>query len=155
MMALPAEYGQISNLMTFDEAKANFLRAARHGLNAQFTWVDGLTHAASALILDHLLPLARRGLKENDVASEEIDLYLGTVEERVKSGRTGSQWITKSLSAMQGRGTKDQRQRLLTTTMLAQQKTGSPVHFWPLIEACEPDDWSKSYQTVGQFMSTD
>jgi CBS domain-containing protein len=155
MLALPAEYGDISRLMTFDEAKANFQRAARHGLNAQFTWVDGLTHAASALILDHLLPLARTGLKAHEVASEDIDRYLGTVEERVKSGRTGAQWTMKSLTAMQGAGTREERQRTLSATMLARQKSGEPVHRWPLIEACESDDWTKSYRTIGQFMSTD
>lgn len=155
MMALPHEYGDISKLMTFDEAKANFLRAARHGLNAQFTWVDGITHAASALILDHLLPLARKGLEQNRVATDDIDRYLGTIEERVKSGRTGAQWAMKSLAAMKGVATRDERHRLLSATMLAQQQTGEPVHTWPLIQHSETDDWSSSYQTVGQFMSTD
>lgn len=155
MMALPAEYGEIAKLMTFDEAKANFLRAARHGLNAQFTWVDGLTHAASALILDHLLPLARRGLAEHDVDSTDIDRYLGTLEERVRSGRTGAQWTMKSLTAIQSIRNKDECHRILSANMLAKQKQGDPVHTWPLLEVCEPDDWYKSYRTVGQFMSTD
>ena len=155
MMALPQEYGDISKLMRFDEAKANFLRAARHGLNAQFTWVDGLTHAASALVVDHLLPLARAGLKHKNIASEDIDHYLGVIEERVKSGRTGAQWVTKSLAAMQGVGTRNEHQRLLATAMLARQKTGAPVHQWPLIEESDSDDWSHSFQSIGQFMSTD
>src|SRR5262249_12305015 len=34
MMALPDEYGDITRLMTFDQAKDNFFMAARHGLNA-------------------------------------------------------------------------------------------------------------------------
>jgi CBS domain-containing protein len=29
------------------------------------------------------------------------------------------------------------------------------VHEWQLADAVELDDWSQSYQTVGQFMSTD
>ena len=155
MMALPSEYGDISKLMTFDEAKANFLRAARHGLNAQFTWVDGLTHTASALILDHLLPLARAGLKLHNVSTQEIDRYLGTIEERVKTGRTGSQWTLKSLAAMQGAGTRDERQSAIAATMLERQKKGEPVHLWPLMEICESGEWPRSYRTVGQFMSTD
>jgi CBS domain-containing protein/gamma-glutamyl:cysteine ligase YbdK (ATP-grasp superfamily) len=155
MIALPQEYGDISKLMKFDEAKANFWRAARHGLNAQFTWIDGLTHSASALMLDHLLPLARAGLKEHEIAAEDIDHYLGVIEERVKSGRTGAQWVTKSLAAMQGSGTRNEHQRLLAATMLTRQKIGEPVHRWPLIEESDSDDWSRSYQTIGQFMSTD
>jgi len=57
-----------------------FFRAARHGLKAQLTWVDGATHAASELISDHLLPLARQGLKQCGVEGADIGLYLGTIE---------------------------------------------------------------------------
>ncbi|HKZ80261.1 MAG TPA: CBS domain-containing protein [Pyrinomonadaceae bacterium] len=155
MLALPEEYGEIATRMTFDEAKANFFRAARHGLNAQFTWVDGVTHAAIPLILEHLLPLARQGLAKVGVDSGDIEHYLGTIEERVRTGQTGAQWIVKSLAAMKDSGPKDVRYRILTATMLSRQKGGEPVHRWPLIEVSESDDWSKSYQTVGQFMSTD
>ena len=42
--------------MAFDDAKMNFFRAARHGLDAQFQLIDGQTFSASSLILDHLLP---------------------------------------------------------------------------------------------------
>ncbi len=155
MTALPAEYGEISKLMTFDEAKSNFFRAARHGLSAQFTWVNGLTYAAPTLIVDHLLPLARHGLKQRGVARADIEHYLGTIEDRVRCGQTGAQWITKSLAAMAGSGSKAAQHRILTATMLSRQKQGEPVHHWPLIEVTENDDWSRSYQTVGQFMSTD
>ncbi len=62
MSALDKEYGEVSGLMPFDDAKDNFFAAARYGLKAQFTWVDGKRHTASGLILDHLLPLARKGL---------------------------------------------------------------------------------------------
>ena len=155
MVALTDEYGEIANQMTFDEAKSNFFRAARHGLNAQFTWIGGQSYTASSLILDHLLPLARKGLKTSGVDDADIDHYLGTVEERVRGGQTGAQWMLKSLNAMEDVGTRDSRYRILTATMLNHQKEGGPAHRWPLIAVTEPDDWSQSYQTVGQFMSTD
>src|SRR5205085_829497 len=41
MTALPGEYGDVSVRMAFDDAKANFFAAARYGLKAQLTWVDG------------------------------------------------------------------------------------------------------------------
>lgn len=49
----------------------------------------------------------------------------------------------------------DVRTRVLTATILARQKEGKPVHDWELAEVAGLDDWSQSYQTVGQFMSTD
>ena len=63
MLSLPNEYGEIARVMSFDDAKANFFAAARHGLNAQFNWIHGKSYSASALILDHLLPLAHQGLE--------------------------------------------------------------------------------------------
>lgn len=155
MLSLPAEYGEISRRMTFDEAKANFFRAARHGLNAQFAWIGGQTYTAAALILDQLLPLARQGLQSATVANSDIDHYLGIIEERVRTGQTGAQWIVKSLAALDEGGPRDARYRILASTMLKRQKEGEPVHRWPLIAMTETNDWSQSYQTVGQFMSTD
>ncbi|MBD0327503.1 MAG: CBS domain-containing protein, partial [Pyrinomonadaceae bacterium] len=156
MSALPVEYGAINKLMTFDDAKANFFAAARHGLQAQFTWTNGKNHTASELILEHLLPLAREGLKASAIETEDIDRYLGTVEERVRCGQTGAQWMLRSLAVMTGEGTRDIRHRTLTAAMISRQQTNEPVHRWPLIERSSGlKDWRRSYQTVGQFMSTD
>jgi CBS domain-containing protein/gamma-glutamylcysteine synthetase len=155
MLSLPGEYGDISKRMSFDEAKTNFFGAARHGLNAQFNWIDGKSYSASSLIRDHLLPLARQGLESVGVDTSDIDRYLGVIDERVQSGQTGAQWMLKSLSATAGSGPKDMRHRELTSTMLQRQKKGKPVHTWPIDDATENEDWSQSYQTVGQFMATD
>jgi CBS domain-containing protein len=155
MLALPEEYGDIAKRMTFDDAKANFFAAARHGLSAQFNWIDGKSYSAPSLILDHLLSLARQGLESADVNTSDIDNYLGIIDERVQSGRTGAQWMLKSLAASDNSGTKDMRYRALTSTMLERQKEGKPVHTWPIVEVTEDTDWSQSYQTVGQFMATD
>jgi CBS domain-containing protein/gamma-glutamyl:cysteine ligase YbdK (ATP-grasp superfamily) len=156
MVAGPGTYGDITKRLSFDAAKENFFAAARHGLNAHFTWLDGSSRSAASLILDELLPLARAGLKHANVDSSDIDKYLGLLEERVRSGQTGSQWMLKSLEALNDmHESTDVRTRVLTATILARQKEGKPVHDWELAEAAGLDDWSQSYQTVGQFMSTD
>lgn len=155
MVALPEEYGEIARRLSFDDAKENFFAAARHGLNAQLRWLDGKSLSATRLILNDLLPLARAGLKEARVDSNDIDKYLGVVEERVRSGQTGAQWMLSSLASLRGHESIDMQTRILTSTMLARQKEDKPVHKWKLAEAGELDDWSQSYQTVGQFMATD
>lgn len=156
MIALPPEYGEIAKRLSFDDAKENFFAAARYGLNAPLRWLDGKSLSASALILDDLLPLARAGLKAARVYSSDIEKYLGVLEERVRSGQTGAQWTLNSLTALRStHQSNDVSTRLLTSTILARQKEGKPVHDWKLAEAGEFDDWSQSYQTVGQFMSTD
>jgi CBS domain-containing protein len=155
MVACPHEYGEIAKRLSFDDAKENFFAAARHGLNAQFKWLDGKSLSASSLILNDLLPLARAGLKEVRVDSSDIDKYLGILEARVRSRQTGAQWILNSLAASNGHEPIDMRIRVLTSTILARQKEDKPVHEWKFAEAGESIDWSQSYQTVGQFMSTD
>ena len=155
MLALPQEYGDISTRMAFDDAKLNFFRAARHGLDAQFQWLGGESRSASSLILYELLPLARAGLRTAGVDDEDIEKYLGIIEERTRSAQTGARWIIKSLGTLPETMSKDVRQRKLTSTMVELQKQGRPVHEWPLIQATATEDWAQSYRTVGQFMSTD
>jgi CBS domain-containing protein len=155
MVALPREYGDITSRMAFDDAKSNFFRAARYGLEAQFNWIEGKSHTASSLVLDHLLPLAREGLRSCEVASEEVDKYLGVIEERTRSRQTGASWIMKSLSAMPENAPRDVSQRRLTSAMLACQKKGQPVHQWPIMERSDHSDWEHGYRTIGQFMTTD
>jgi CBS domain-containing protein len=158
MVALPQEYGEIAKRLSFDDAKENFFGAARHGLSVQLKWVDGRSLSATSLILNDLLPLARAGLKEVGIDASDIDKYLGVLEERVRSGQTGAQWMLNSLAALEGHKENepiDMRTRILTSTILARQKERKPVHEWKLAAASDLDDWSQSYQTVGQFMSTD
>ncbi|MFN7948027.1 MAG: glutamate-cysteine ligase family protein [Blastocatellia bacterium] len=155
MAALPEEYGDVSQLMPFDDARDNFLFAARQGLKAQFTWTGGRSIPASTLILDHLLPLAHEGLKQAGIDSEDRDRYLNIIEERVRRDQTGSLWMLRSLAAMDGRGTREQRHRALTASMLEQQQSGFPVHTWLPAELAEDQEWGQSFRTVGQFMSTD
>ena len=147
MLAVPQTYGEIATRMAFDDAKLNFFRAARHGLDAQFHWIDGQSHNAATLILEQLLPLARQGL--SNVAADDIDKYLGIIEERARCAQTGARWIMKSLSAIGNSAPK------LTSEILANQKRGEPVHRWPVIEKMDSDEWEHGYRTVGQFMSTD
>src|SRR4029079_14003162 len=41
MASLADEYGDVTKLMAFDDAKANFIAAARYGLHARMKWVKG------------------------------------------------------------------------------------------------------------------
>lgn len=155
MSAFVDAYPDISQVMEFDDARTNFFEAARHGLDAQFRWVGGKLHSATDLLLAHLLPMARAGLEKAHIDAADIDKYLGVMEERVKSGKTGARWALKSLADMGEQGTRDIRERSVTAEMLARQREGQPVHEWQYGQLRE-DDWQRhGYRTVGQFMSTD
>jgi CBS domain-containing protein/gamma-glutamyl:cysteine ligase YbdK (ATP-grasp superfamily) len=154
MLAIPNQYGDVAARMMFDDAKSNFFRAARHGLDAQFNWIDSKSYPATELILNELLPHAREALIASSVDETDVDRYLGIIRDRVESRQTGARWIVKSIAAIKESGSKEAQSSALAATMLACQKGEQPVHTWPLAEKTEYE-WEQQYQTVGQFMSTD
>jgi len=155
MSSVSSEYGDITKAMDFDDAKDNFMAAARYGLKARFSWCRGRGVSADSLILEELLPLARQGLASRGVDSGDVDRYLGVIEERVRSGRTGAQWALDSLAAMREGGTVNGRMRAICASIEAQQWSGKPVHEWDLAEHDADSDWREDYRTVGQIMTTD
>ena len=68
-------------------------------------------------IYQELIPRAREGLKFVKVDSDDIDRYIGCLEDRVRSGQTGAQWILSSLHGMGEQGTADIRFRTVSTAM--------------------------------------
>jgi CBS domain-containing protein/gamma-glutamylcysteine synthetase len=155
MMALPAEFGDVRNRMSFDDVKSNFFSTARFGLKSEIVWLDGESYRAKNLILDELLPRARQGLRMVGVDANDIERYLGILEERVGQEKTGARWMLDSLSAMDKRAKQNVRMRSLTAAMKANQETGKPLHEWSLAEIPQTSDWIDNYKTVEQFMATD
>ncbi|MCP3914284.1 MAG: CBS domain-containing protein [bacterium] len=155
MIALGEEHTDITQVMDFDHAKGNFVAAARYGLSAQFRWLEGRESTARDLILKQLLPMAREGLAEKEVPRSDIDTYLGLLEERVSSQRTGAQWAFDSLTAMGSRGSTEERHLALTSSMHEQQIDEKPVHTWSLAELGARDDRLASFRSVGQIMTRD
>jgi CBS domain-containing protein len=155
MMALPEEFGDATEKMSFDDAKNNFFSAARFGLKSQIVWLDGESYRAKNLILDELLPRARRGLRKVGINDTDIERYSDDLEERVSMGKTGVSWMIESLGAMDKRAKKNVRMRSLTGAMIANQETGEPLHKWNLAEIPRKCDWIDNYKTVEQFMTTD
>ena len=153
---MASEFGDISKVMDFDDAKNNFMAAARYGLGAQFTWVDGKQIPARELILEHLLPVARHGLSISGIDEEDIDRYLNIIENRARSRQTGADWQLKSLAQMKQHGTRAERLAALVATMVERQKEGKPVHEW---ELATMEEFGGAGQVrnarVEHFMSTD
>ncbi len=112
--------------LPFADARANFYAAARHGLQAELTWLDGRRHSARELVLQIVLPLARQGLRDFGLPDAEIEHYLGVVETRVRSGQTGAAWQLQRLAQVGGDVHR------MMDDYLDNQRSGSPVHEWAL-----------------------
>ena len=155
MSGMAEEYADIREVISFDDAKWNFMAAARYGLKAQLHWLGGDPVTAGDLLLNRLLPQAREGLRATGVDENCIERYLGVVEERIRRKRTGASWAFDSLVSMEGGGTKDGRYRGLVVSMIENQRRGDPIHLWPLAALDGSAHLRESYRTVAQVMTTD
>ena len=110
----------------FATAKSNFYAAAKHGLDARLTWVEGQERSARELLLEELLPLADAALRDLEIPNEDIARYIGTAEARVAADQTGARWqrrwVAKNGPDWPG----------LTLAYLDAQESGEPVHTWPV-----------------------
>ena len=155
MLALAQSHADITQRISFSDTKANFLAAARHGINAGFTWMDNRQVSARELLREELIPAAREGLSLVQTPESDIDRYLGIIEERVTTNRTGSSWLLESLATGNERLTHDARLGRITAAMLNQQGRGEPVHQWKLAELSSPGDSPADAISVRDIMSTD
>ncbi len=156
MAAVDQHYGDVTKVMDFDDAKGNFLSAARLGLRAQFTWLDADKPVpAQELIRHEMLPMAREGLTRAGIDAADVNRYLDIIAARLDTGRTGAQWQLSSLAGMKGAGTQGERLTSLTAAALEYQWRGEPVHTWPLAQLDRVDTVRRNYRRVEQFMTTD
>ena len=110
--------------LPFAAARENFYRAARQGLGARLQWLDGREHPVTEL-LEQLLLLARQGLEALDIARDDIERHIGLLTARLRTRRNGAAWQLAHHH-------RHQDLFRLTADYLAQQRSGRPVHEWPL-----------------------
>ena len=155
MSGLYDQHKDIRHAITFDHVKENFVACARLGLGAHIWWIGHKDVPARELLLSELIPLARHGLELGKLDGGDIDRFLGVVEERVRSGRSGSQWLLDSYAATRDQGTRAERLASLVAVTVAQQREGRPVHTWELAAIEDAGGWQAHYLKVGQIMTTD
>ncbi len=154
MNGMPERYKNLQQKMPFDEVKNNFLKAARLGIEVQFQWLDGQMISAQDLILNELLPIAQAGLEAAQVDTEEANHYLHIIEQRTRTGHTGSRWMLNSYNRLIANSTPDETMIAITAGMLERQKQGDPVHCWTLADAQEAGSWRNRFWHVEQVMTS-
>lgn len=112
--------------LPFEQARRNFYAAAKHGLSAQLEWYDGKTISVYALMLEHLLPLARDGLRMLHLDEQDIENYLAVIAGRLRNKRNGANW-QRDFVARHGHDMD-----ALTHAYFERQNSGAPVHEWGL-----------------------
>jgi hypothetical protein len=133
MRALTEQERPLWSQLSFQAAEDNLYAGARHGMDAQLYWPGCGWVRPDELALRLLLPLAHDGLRSAGVSEAAIDRYLGVMEQRCVTRRTGSTWQRDTVTALQDRG-QDRTEAL--HGMLGRYRehmlSGAPVHTWPL-----------------------
>ncbi len=155
MNGMPEVYPDVTRIMDFDDAKDNFVRAARIGLDSKLKWMKGAVFSADEIILNELLPISKLGLSNAGIIDEDADRYLGIIEERVRSGKTGAKWILGSFSALRKEVKDPEALLAVTAGMMKRQKKGDPVHMWEKARLEEGGSWFERCEYVEQVMTTD
>ena len=116
----------IESDLSFADARNNFYKAARRGLDAHLTWRNRSRHSVRSLLLDELLPAASCALANLDIPNDEIDHYVGIVTRRVERNATGATWQRRWVDK------HGPDFNALTCAYLDAQESGQPVHDWTL-----------------------
>lgn len=113
----------------FRIAKGNFNKAAEMGLQSVLHWF-GKNYSAKELILEKMLPMAEEGLRRMKVDNTDIHHYLGIIEQRAMTEKTGAQWQKNNYRKLKDKYKPGVATRLLVQFSLAQQKENNPIHEW-------------------------
>ncbi len=155
MVAMSDKYDDVTKHIDFVDARDNFLKSAKFGIDTTFTWMKDKKIPATELILQELLPLAREGLKMRKVKTADINKYLDIIEARAKEHKTGARWALRTFTALKKLVTNDEAVTAITAAMVKNQKLNKPVHTWKEGTAADLDSWQPTSIKVEEFMSTD
>jgi predicted transcriptional regulator len=155
MAEIPHQYADIRQHMEFEDARDNFTKAAKFGIDSKFTWLKDKKISAVDLILKELIPTAKAGLERQNIDSADIDNYLGLIEERAKKHTNGARWMLRTYSKFAKQTTKDEAIVALTNAIVKNQVSGQPVHEWEIPELTDLEDYEVGDITVEEFMETD
>lgn len=134
-LGLAPDVNAILPAFTFGQARRNFYRAARKGLDAELLWTvpgGGRVRPVTArALVERLLPTARAGLVGAGVEAGEADRWLGIIASRTARGQTGACWQRRAFEAERTAGaTVPEACHRVLEAYLAAVEGGLPVHAW-------------------------
>ncbi|TIC88564.1 glutamate--cysteine ligase [Nocardioides sp. GY 10113] len=120
--------------MSFGVAEENFHAGSRDGIDAVVYWPGVGGVPVAELVLRKLLPMAADGLRAWGVGGDEIDRYLGIIEQRCLTGRNGATWFVERMAEVGSGGSSlEQRLDALRTVLRDYRErmhSNQPVHTW-------------------------
>ena len=131
MQGMPNKYKNIWKKMAFKDARGNFIKAARTGMDTYFNWF-GKGISAKELGITVLLPMAKEGLKNSQIEKSDADYYLDIIKKRIDNNMTGSKWQVQSSRKLKESISSEETNILLAYNLHKRQVEDIPVHQWKL-----------------------
>ena len=155
MIGAMDQHPNIREQVSYADVRDNFMKAAKFGIDSNFTWFGNCKVPATELVLKEILPLARHGLTLRGVDTADADRYLGVIEERAKRHANGARWQLRAFTQLTERVPRDEAVTIMTACMLKNQEAEIPVHEWQLPTPEDLTDYRPFKLQVQEFMETD
>ena len=155
MLGMADKYDDVRKMMSWEDAKDNFVKAAKYGIDTNLTWFKDKKISVCDLVLKQLIPLARAGLKKRKVNMKDVDRLLGIIEQRAKMHTNGARWQLRSFTKLRKETNIDEALTCLTASIIKNQREEKPVHTWKMPELKDLTEYRPSQITVEEFMQTD
>jgi CBS domain-containing protein len=155
MTGMAEQYPDIRKQISWEDVRDNFAKAAKFGIDSNFTWFKDRKISVCDLILKELLPIARKGLQSRKIDPADIDRYLGIIEERAKSHMNGARWQLRAFTKLIKEVSRDEALTIMTAAIVDNQMKEKPVHTWKMPEVNDLEDYRPAKLKVDEFMETD
>ncbi len=155
MVGFADEYDDIRKVISFEDIRDNFDKAAKFGFDTKYTWFNDEKISPQDLILKKLLPIAKKGLRLRGVDEVDITKYMGIIEERAQKHMTGARWQLRAFTKLIKEVTVDEAVTTMTSAIIKNQWQQKPVHTWELPSPDVLETYHPSKLKVTEFMQTD
>lgn len=155
MKGMDKRLEDIRKNMSFADARDNFIKAAKYGIDSKFTWFNDKKISACDLILEELVPAAIEGLQSMNVDQADIDKYMGVIKERAMNHMNGARWQLRSFTKLKEETTQAEALTRLAQSIHVNQKSQIPGHLWELPSMDGKANFRPQDLIVTEFMQTD
>ena len=155
MIGMADKVDDIKEHISWSDVRDNFGKAARFGIDSNFTWFKDKKIGVCELVRKELIPIARAGLKKMKIVQKDIDRYMDVIEGRAKAHMNGARWQLRAFTKLKEETTRDEALSVLTASIIENQNKGLPGHKWKMPELTDLKEYRPSKIKVEEFMQTD
>lgn len=155
MMGMADQVDDIRKHISWADVRDNFGKAARFGIDSNFTWFKDKKIGVCDLVRKELIPIARAGLKKMKVVQKDIDRYMGVIEGRAKAHMNGARWQLRAFTKLKRETSRDEALSVMTSSIIENQNKDLPGHKWKMPELTDLKEYRPSKIKVEEFMQTD